>query len=454
MALVRTFAPNIGVTSDYDKLFEWALAAQPAVLLIMGNMPQAVRFAEALPDTLIVAREWHSLDGKFWWQVSPEDAVGYVMSDAQHHLPLPQNIYMDVNNEPSTSPEFPLVDLLTWEMAAVKAFRRAGMKYVTAFASAKTIDYIDVYDVGLWDDLLRVFHENGDHALLGTHDYTFAIPPVDYMDLGWLLQPPMPEYWVRDLDFSKYPARRHWHLFRQESLAHRARELGYDRVRFVVTECYLDYMDDVNKAYKIDDVGIGEYLKRLTGSNMRGTPGIEPYYRMVYPDRHPQDIHNACRLWIHNEMPDYLEGCCVFTWSRHQDWVNFALTDADLAHMRDMPMVDNAERVARWWQESEPMEYERMQITVTAEPSLRVRAGAGLSFDVVGQLPAGHVGQYEISTSAVESDDYTWRNLLGVGWIAIEFVEIDELPGTVPDDEPPGCRPRAVNFVQRLLGAV
>lgn len=440
---LRAFAPNIGGTGDYDALLEWAKRTRPAVLLIMNNPAQAVRFARALPQTRIVMRFWHSLEGTFWQVMTPEDALQYIQAGIKG-LDLPDNLYIDVNNEPSHDAEFPLVDLLDWERAMIRTLSAAGLKYCTAFASAKTIDHIDVHEHGIWDAFLKTVHEYRDDVIVGVHEYAFGYVAVQLYGLQTLVNPPVPPWNVPD--FSKDPQVRNYYLFRFIELAIRARELGYHDIWFAITECFIDYMGDVDRAWKYNDMGIGQWLKQWTGSNMRGTSGIEEYCRRVFPGYSPQDIHNASREWLAEHMPGCLLGWCQFTWSNHGHWVDFWLRWADLNHMETLPTYNPEERAATWWGEKDyPVEYVRKQITVTASPNLRVRQGPGLSYDIIGVLEEGYIAQHNISKEPVPKDGYEWVQIEGVGWVASEFLQIEEIPQDEP--EPDGCLPEFMKAI-------
>lgn len=288
--------------------------------LVMNNLGLAARIKELCPDTIVVSRNYSSLEGDEWVLRSAQNIV------AQWQREGHPEIVRHSTNEPSFGRGLRLQQFVQAECELMRLARAAGFTVAMGNFSVGIFEASDI-DAGLFDPYLRCLNQYGHYLAL--HEYSLGV--LAFGIGQWQPQCLLDRLCVQANRWQAEPLRigrvwsdgiwqqpPYWYLGRGIWWINRADLIGIARPQILVTEFGWDNLPNI-KSY-IEPLrwqyGIDRYFDDMRGVNTYQNLWAWYWPRWSFAQAACEQLKWADRIY----PPEYL-GFALFTWSTNPHWL-------------------------------------------------------------------------------------------------------------------------------------
>lgn len=415
-------------------LFNVIQQSKPAWTLVMDNLQMAFNVKEASPQTNVIYRAWNVNDATVWRAMSPETYVNSLHAD--------RRLWWQILNEPLPGEQVPL--LVNWLVKVVQIATDRGQPIAVGNLAVGTPVLRHIKN-GLWDPLLRILDERRALAALGVHEYTAIALPFgvglwsheDMTTPGKVGEGRWPSYRLSNADLTTphelrlpdpltdYHENYH-HLLRSSWFAVRAKALGIQSPRMVLTEFGMD--DFQNLREPVDILG---HVERTFGTS--GYPRLRGFY--TYRDLWKAywshwTFHEAMTRqleWADKIYPSIYEGLLFFMWSFADEWQypgGFNVgADTELHEW----LINRQRKDLTMFPDLSDSRWEDTIIKLNF-PAVNVRSEPNTASAMVVQLRQDHAGRL-YNPGFLQPDGYLWFpvQIMGKqGWMRDDVFEAED----------------------------
>lgn len=266
---------------------------------------------------------------------------------------------------------------------------------------------------GTYDRLIEVV-VTGNHYI-SVHEYAPGIPgPGDVLPANSLDQP---ETLWRRLQEKTWPLDDHYNYVRRsDRWIIRARELGFDDPRIIITESFADNISIVTDAHR-QRYGLPEY-----GNDLRGPLSWAKFYEEVFPGlSFEQAVYKILRYRrevIYNKP--HIVSDCIYTLSDIPEWRSWNMGDHRFDNIRGtlLPKINELD-VMEIPPMSEPAPQLEWQIGTFNFENVNMRRNPTQNSSIITTLRGVKSGRLCVNV-AQAAEGYQWRQVdidsVGQGW--------------------------------------
>lgn len=340
----------------------------PCVILVMDGIGLAADMVRRYPNAVVIHRDYSIHEGEEFLRVDPVTWVNHW--DQQGNsigTDINKRIVRYSTNEPSLG-NF-VTQYVSAEVELLNEAARRGYRVASGNFAVGTYQQHEILS-GIFDPLIRAVM-NGNHYF-AFHEYTTALLPFgvgqmpkdhllnssDVQVSSWARPSQLPfDYWIlpanaQSVDedevlpfgieqyyeylstlpesFEAQTTTRilppYWHILRSSWFVIRGRELGYNNIPIVLTECCWDNLGDIGT--EILNVmrsryGLPEYMYDMRGINS---------YRNLWSFYWGSNGWNTAQAaywqlaWLDSIYPSNYIGFAQFTWSSNAGWASFDMS--------------------------------------------------------------------------------------------------------------------------------
>lgn len=299
---------------DSRYLMEVMTSPCKSMALVMNSLGLASQIKQACPDTIVVSRNYSSLEGDQWALESPQVMVARWVSEGH------KEIVRHSTNEPSFGRGRRLEEFVAKEIELMRLAREAGFTVAMGNFSVGIFEPEDINN-GFFDHYIRALELYGHY--LGLHEYAVAALPfgVGQWQTLWLqdrnrVQPALwPSVHALPTRLWSGQLPPYWYLRRGDWFLLRADYLGVARPRILLTEFGWDNLPNIKPDIEIlrQQFGLPQYFNDMRGVNTY--PRLWAWYwpQWTFAEAACQQL-----IWADSVYPEEYLGFALFTWSWYE----------------------------------------------------------------------------------------------------------------------------------------